>query len=143
MERCLRRIGLAFLLSCGAAAAAATEPAPAAPAVTSLPASLPLRRDAAAPPSAPGWWSSLAVLTLVGAGGAWTVWRRLARRRPPLAGGAEDSHAVRVSSQALTAHASVHVVRWNGEELLVGCTGQQLQLLARRPGSAAPQEPAA
>lgn len=45
---------------------------------------------------------------------------------------------VRLSSQALTPHASVHAVRWKGEELLIGCTAQHVTLLSRRP--AAPVE---
>jgi flagellar biogenesis protein FliO len=44
---------------------------------------------------------------------------------------------VRISSQALTAQASLHAVRWNGEELLLACTPQQVTLLARRPAVAA------
>ena len=42
---------------------------------------------------------------------------------------------VRLSSQALTPHASVHAVRWKGEELLIGCTAQHVTLLSRRPAS--------
>ena len=105
-----------------------------------LPASLPLRRETAQAPMPAAWWPSLALVTLAGAGGAWTLWRRKARRGTSPARAAEHRHAVRVSSQALTAQASVHVVRWNGEELLVGCTAQQLQLLARRPMPDLPKE---
>jgi flagellar biogenesis protein FliO len=47
---------------------------------------------------------------------------------------------VRLASQALTPHASVHAVAWNGEEYLVGCTPQQVTLLARRRLDAAPGE---
>lgn len=39
----------------------------------------------------------------------------------------------RVSSQTLTAQASVHVVTWHGEELLLGCTPQSVTVLARHP----------
>lgn len=39
---------------------------------------------------------------------------------------------MRLSSQALTPQASVHAVAWNGEEYLVGCTSQQVILLARK-----------
>lgn len=38
----------------------------------------------------------------------------------------------RRASQALTPHASVHVLRWNGEEILLGCTAQQIRVLARK-----------
>lgn len=42
----------------------------------------------------------------------------------------------RLASQALTPQASVHAVQWNGEEFLLGCTGQQVTLLARRSAPA-------
>lgn len=58
------------------------------------------------------------------------------RRDPP------GGRVLRLSSQPLTPQASVHVVRWDGEELLLGCTAQQVSLLARRTvtGSAEQQE---
>ena len=46
----------------------------------------------------------------------------------------------RLSSQALTAQASVHAIRWHGEDLLLACSAQQVTVLARRP--AAEGEPA-
>ena len=134
MKRRIHRAVLGVLLLASSAASASQKDLEAGIATAApLPASLPLRRDEAAPPSPPGGWPSLALLTLAGAGGAWTLWRRRQRGKVALARSAEDPHVVRVSSQALTAQASVHVVRWNGEELLVCCTAQQAQLLARRP----------
>lgn len=51
----------------------------------------------------------------------------------PAARAARGQRAIlRLSSQALTPQASVHAVQWNGEEFLLGCTGQQVTLLARR-----------
>ena len=140
------RIGLLLLtglLLASTAAPASEKDVETAPArAMPLASSLPLRRDEATAPSPPGGWPSLALLTLAGAGGAWALWRRTQRGKPPRGRTTHDSHAVRVSSQALTAQASVHVVRWNGEELLVGCTAQQLQLLARRPMSPACEDQA-
>lgn len=114
-----------------------TQPATAA--ATPLPAQLPLRRaDQEAAVTSLGW-RSLFLLLMVGAGGgAWLLWRR-----GMVPGGGEASlhgrlpgelPAVRrLSSHALTPQASVHAVRWQGEELLLGCTAQQVTLLARRP----------
>jgi flagellar biogenesis protein FliO len=39
---------------------------------------------------------------------------------------------VRAASIALTPHASVHVVHWQGEEFLLGCTAQQITVLSQR-----------
>lgn len=48
----------------------------------------------------------------------------------------------KLASLPLTPQASVHAVRWNGEELLLGCTSHQVSVLARRPatGQAAEQQ---
>jgi flagellar biogenesis protein FliO len=60
------------------------------------------------------------------------AWLRMLARA--LARSPREGHAVqRLSSQALTPQASVHTVRWQGEDLLLGCTAQQVTLLARRP----------
>jgi hypothetical protein len=40
----------------------------------------------------------------------------------------------------LTQQASVHVIEWEGEELLLGCTSQTMSLLARRPSQALPDD---
>lgn len=39
----------------------------------------------------------------------------------------------RLSSRLLSKGASVHVIRWGSEDLLVGCTERSLSVLARRP----------
>jgi flagellar biogenesis protein FliO len=141
MARRIHRALFALLLvTCTAALGAEKEMQGGLAKEAPLPSSLPLRRDAAEASPHMGWWPSLVLLTLAGAGGAWTLRRRARRGTTTAARKGEDRHAVRVSSQALTAHASVHVVRWNGEELLVGCTAQQLQLLARRNAPDAPPE---
>jgi hypothetical protein len=116
----------------GSCAASAGEPAaaPAAPAV--LPASLPLRRDAVAGNDAPGWAPSVVVLVLTGMVGIWSVRRRSMARATALSGSSRAVPLTRLASVALTPQASVHVVRWNGEELVLGCTAQQVTLLSRR-----------
>ena len=40
---------------------------------------------------------------------------------------------VRVASLGLTPQGSVHVVQWQGEEFLLGCTPHQVTLLSQRP----------
>jgi flagellar biogenesis protein FliO len=101
----------------------------------SLPATLPLRREAAGALTAPSWAAAAATATFLALGGTLLVGRRRkwawlqARGSTPSSG----RQLVRISSQALTPHASLHAVRWNGEELLLACTPQQVTLLARRP----------
>lgn len=114
----------------GMAVAGEQAATPAASAV--LPASLPLRRDAEPGSGAPGWEAFVALLALTGMGGAWLVWRRSPRKAAGSSGSARGGPLTRLASQALTPQASVHAVRWNGEELLLGCTAQQVTLLSRR-----------
>lgn len=142
----LQAIMAALALSFGCAQAAPDAgPAPqsSASAQVKFP-ELPLRRDAAAGESAAGsvaW----AVLFLAAVGGVGFV---LVRRggvaglrrgggwlRP---GTGSASVPVSLGRTALTQHASVHVIEWKGEALLVGCTSHSVALLARAPvGSAA------
>ena len=108
-----------------------------------LPASLPLRRDAARASEPVPWASAAWILAFTGVAGGWLAWRRLARPRHGAGSPGRPREAVvRLHSQALTPHASVHSVRWNGEVLLVGCTAQAVTVLARRKADLA-QEPAA
>ena len=96
---------------------------------------LPTRADQS-PVSAP-WPSALAWLGIAGAAGGLWWWLRAGARsigRRSMAGG---QGVVRLSSQALTPHASVHAVRWNGEDYLLACTSQEVTLVARRPVTAA------
>ena len=101
---------------------------------------LPLQHDAE--PS----WSGLGLLQVLILGSflllwiAW-LWRRqgtgaLGRWRRQgwrglLAAGEPDGLRV-VQSAALTARASLHVVRWNGQEWLLGCTESNVTELGRR-----------
>ena len=123
--------------SAPASAQPAAAPRAAASAPVSLPDSLPLRRGEAAASSDGPWVAVLALGLLLLAAGV------VAARRGGMAGmrgwkgfAASPSGMKRLSSQPLTAHASLHAVRWNGEELLLGCTPQQVTVLARRPASA-------
>ena len=106
-----------------------------------LPAALPLRRDATAA-EGHGWTTPLALLLLVGTGGAWAGWRRLVQRRARSPESVPALRVVRVSSQALTPQASLHAVQWNGEELLLACTAQQVSVIARRAARCVPEDKA-
>lgn len=97
-----------------------------------LPAGLPLVRDADRQREQGGWALPLLAATLAGAGGAWTLWRRGRRQAARSQGPGARARLVRLSSQALTAQATLHAVQWNGEELLLACTGQQVSVIARR-----------
>lgn len=102
----------------------------------SLPRDLPLRRDADGAGAGEGApWLALSVLAGLGLGAAVFVLRRRGARGLLQAWGraAPGAAMERVASQPLTPQASVHVVRWQGEELLLGCTAGQVTLLARRP----------
>lgn len=109
---------------------------------TGLSGALPLRQEAGAV-DAGGWMPALVLLALLAVAGGLAVWHRgggalsAALRRTTRA-----PHPVpaRLASVALTPQASVHVVRWQGEELLLGCTSQQVTVLARKPGAAAAGE---
>ena len=135
----------AIALGCGAAAATQHSP-PAQPAASAgstsvLPSTLPLRRDLSVGSDGTGWKPSFALLAFVGAAGAGMFWWRTSRARRAFGGARPDAAAVlRLSSQALTPHASVHAVRWNGEEFLVACTAQAVTLLSRRTADGAEGE---
>lgn len=132
----------AVAMACAPAAEQASQPSLAA---ASAPPSkaLPLKRDAPGVAGGTAWAGGgvlllvLAVATVLvlrrrGLPGLLAAWPTTASR-----GGA----VVRLSSQALTPQASVHAVRWQGEDLLLGCSGQQVTVLARRPSPAAGDAP--
>jgi hypothetical protein len=137
--------GLVLLVPCGHAQGGETPAAPPlAGAPIGLSAALPLRREPVhAFPAAP-WLATSGTLAALAVGGTLLVGRR---RRwgwlRPRGGRAEGARElVRIASQPLTAQASLHAVRWHGEDLLLGCTPQQVTLLARHPAPAAVEEPA-
>lgn len=98
-----------------------------------LPAILPLRPEPSA--GADSWPTALAWLGIAGAAGGLWWYLRVGARSPRRRNVANGEGVVRLSSQALTPHASVHAVRWNGEEYLLACTSQEVTLVARRPAT--------
>lgn len=97
-----------------------------------LPISLPVRRDSGDSQGGMGWSPLVGLGSLAVGAGGWWVWARQAGRRRIRNLSGQAAAIVRLSSQALTPHASVHTVRWNGEEYLLGCTSQEVTLLSRR-----------
>lgn len=96
-----------------------------------LPGSLPVRRQGDV--QGGFGWGPFAGLGLLAVGAAgWWAWTRQKGRRGPRTRPGETVAVVRLSSQALTPQASVHAVRWNGQEYLLGCTAQHVTLLSRR-----------
>lgn len=137
MRRCFVLACLLFVLLAAGAAAWPQEP----DTQKQLPARLPLRRDAPASAAAPSWLAATGALALLALGGTVVVGRRRRWTWFKVGPARRSEHElVRVSSQALTAQASLHAVRWNDEELLLACTPQQVTLLARRPVAAAGEE---
>lgn len=97
---------------------------------------IPLRRDSADDGSAAasaGW--AVLFVALVAGGGLLMIRRR--------AGGGTSGSWLRhpagqqlpkaLGRVPLTPQASLHVVEWQGEELLLGCTAQSVSVVARRP----------
>jgi len=110
--------------------------APAAEAPRALPKDLPLRRDAAGPVEGPPWLAFLVLLALAAGAGVFVLRRRGAAGLLQAWQGARSTPGIeRVASQPLTPQASVHAVRWGGEEILLGCTSTQVTVLARRPAA--------
>lgn len=144
-------MGRALLLPAFVAAWLALSPpvgaqqAPVRPAASapSLPAQLPLLREGKEGNRSAGvGWRAATMLLLAGGVGGWLLWRRglLLRAASPARAPRAAHSVLRLSSQALTPQASVHSVRWQGEDLLLGCTAQQVTVLARRPADAASRE---
>ncbi|MGE1005001.1 flagellar biosynthetic protein FliO [Ralstonia pseudosolanacearum] len=109
-----------------------------------LPASIPLRRDAeqdsAAMFGAPQLLMAVAILAAL----LWGLSRRIRSRgsssegRPAgwldrFAGRPGNDAARIVSASRLTGKASLHVVEWDGQQWLLGCTEHTLSVLAKRP----------
>ena len=84
-------------------------------------------------------------ITIVGAilvaGAGFVLVRRggIAGLRPgagwPRPGTSNAGRPVSLGRTALTQQASVHVIEWKGEELLLGCTSHSVALLARAPAA--------
>lgn len=103
---------------------------------------LPLRKEAeAAEPNV--WLPALLLLACAGVAGGILVWQRgagvlasAARRAPRDVRGTPS----RLASLPLTQQASVHVIRWKGDEFLLACTAQQVTVLSRREAAAGVEE---
>ena len=114
--------------------------APATPVAQNLPSHLPLRREGPNAEATSSWLLATGLLVALAVGAmAWAGRRGTTAR---LLRGALRQHAPqrgieRLASQALTAQASVHAIRWQGEELLVACTPSEVRVLARRLAPAA------
>ena len=85
---------------------------------------LPLRRDADGDAAGSMAWAGVVLLVVLAAA---FLWRK--KIAPPARGGQTINVA---SGRPLTSSASLHVVEWEGERLLVGCTPQSVEVLARR-----------
>ena len=131
------------------APSAAAEPAQG----SSLPASIPVKREQpgeASTGASDSWWI---VVVVAGALLAFAVVAARRRARPVGAKGlwlgrfgrffdAMPSREIqRVSSTPLSPRHSLHVVVWNGRRLLLGCTDQSIQLLAEAPAASDAEEP--
>lgn len=99
-----------------------------------LPANLPMRAEP--PATGVDWPPALAWLGLAGAAGGLWWWLRAGGRALQRRSETKGHGLVRLSSQALTPHASVHAVRWHGEEYLLACTSQEVTLVSRRQARA-------
>lgn len=115
--------------------------------VSSLPPSIPLRRDggAAGTMNLPGDAAWLVVAALMLAIAAATFWGRSKRPSSNPAAGfwrwrfREGDRPMprdgveRVSSTRLSPRHSLHVVEWGGRRLLIGCTDHSMRLLSEAP----------
>lgn len=93
-----------------------------------------MRREEPASGSASSAWLAGVFLLALAAGAGALVWQR--RTGLGRWGGvrpATGTAIARLSSQALTPQASVHALRWHGEEILIACTAQQVTVIARQP----------
>lgn len=134
---------LAFSFGC-AQAAPEVEPAHQAGAAASARVQfpeLPLRRDAAPGESTAASiaWAVLFLAVVAGAGFVLVRRGGIAGLRPgagwPRPGTSNAGRPVSLGRTALTQQASVHVIEWKGEELLLGCTSHSVALLARAPAA--------
>jgi len=127
---------LASLALAQPARAQSQPPAVAASAQAQFP-QIPLRRDAPAGDSVAETLGWAALLLIAAAGAGLVLLRRGAlpgvRAGAWLRPSAGTSAPRLLGRTALTQQASLHVVEWQGEELLLGCTAQSVVVLTRRP----------
>lgn len=123
---------LGMIVPCShAEEAASTPPQVTLDAERRLPANLPVRADPS--PRGVTWPPALGWLGIAGAAGGLWWWVHASARSLRHRNVAKGHGIVRLSSQALTPQASVHALRWNGEDYLLACTSQEVTLLSRRP----------
>lgn len=138
-------LGLATALLIGAPSARSQESPSAASG--SLPPSIPVKRDNVAGGSddADGRWWIAAVFIAGLAGWGFVAVRRKSAgqaaapawltRWTGLPEAAAQREIRRIASTRLTPRHSLHVVEWNGRQLLLGCTDQSVQLLSEAPAT--------
>jgi flagellar biogenesis protein FliO len=106
---------------------------------------IPLRRDSGAGSSIAesAGWAAL-MLAAVAAAGFFVIRRGkvpgLGKARRWLRPAAGHSAPKALGRTSLTQQASLHVIEWRGEELLLGCTPQSVALLARRQLDPLPED---
>lgn len=133
---------LVILLATQPALLAQSPPPAAAASVNSQFPQLPLRRDSPSDGSMGETlaWAAFVVAALAAAG--FLLVQRKNRSgtnagRNWLRPGAKPWTPKLLGRTFLTQQCSLHVVEWNGEELLLGCTPQSVSLLTRRPADPA------
>lgn len=135
---------LVIMLATQPAAFAQSRPPATAASVQSQFPQLPLRRDAPAGGSVAESlaWAALLVAALAAAGFLIVQrknWTNTKAGRSWLRPAAKPRTPKPLGRTLLTQQCSLHVVEWNGEELLLGCTPQTVSLLTRRPADPARQ----
>lgn len=129
--RFLAAVAAAVALSLPAGASAQAAP-PAATASAPAFGSLPVQREAAT--GSVDWLPQFFAAALVLAAIAW-FWQWRKGRLLPLRAGAATLRSV--TALRLTPAASLHVVTWGDEELLLACGNASVTVVARRPSAGA------
>ncbi len=105
---------------------------------------IPVKREAESDGSAMFGIPQLLLLVAVLGGLLWWLPKYLRSRSPSggglqpgvlsrMVGQKQGDHARVISSSRLAGKASLHVVEWNREQWLLGCTEHQVSVLAKRP----------
>lgn len=132
----------ALLLGGGPSAWAQEGSAPTSTAESSLPTSIPLKRETGSGADAANTlrWTLMALFIAGLAGWSLVAVRRGNKKKAAsgtglsgwfrLAQGGAPQEIRQITSTKLTPRHSLHVVEWNGRKLLLGCTDQSVQLLS-------------
>ncbi|AMO22190.1 hypothetical protein GCM10027034_24970 [Ramlibacter solisilvae] len=97
---------------------------------------LPLKREPAAQDSVSAAWGWSALLLLAVAGVLVAL-----KRRSPLTVRSAQGAPKPVGSASLTPHATLHVVEWRGEQLLLACTPHAVTVVSRHELTADTESP--